>query len=60
MPGQTIVAQSVVPVLDEDTPETLAARVLPEEHRAYIQAVQWFAAGRLRIEGRRVRVVPPS
>ncbi len=51
-----IVLQTVVPVLDDDTPETLAARLLPEEHRAYIQALQWFAEERLVIEGRRVIV----
>lgn len=53
-----IVIQTPVPVLDNDTPETLAARILPEEHRAYVRAVQLFAAGRLRIEGRRVRILP--
>lgn len=55
-----IVLQTAVPVLDDDTPETLAARVLPEEHRAYVRAVQLFAAGRLRVEGRRVFVLPPK
>jgi len=51
-----IILQRVVPVLDDDTPETLAARVLAEEHRAYAQAIRLFAEGRLVIEGRRVRV----
>jgi formyltetrahydrofolate-dependent phosphoribosylglycinamide formyltransferase len=51
-----IVVQRTVPVFDSDTPETLAARILPEEHRAYVQAVQLFADGRLRIEGNRVRI----
>jgi formyltetrahydrofolate-dependent phosphoribosylglycinamide formyltransferase len=51
-----IVLQTAVPVLDEDTPQTLAARVLAEEHRAYPRAVQLFAEGRLRVEGRRVFV----
>ncbi|HZP81410.1 MAG TPA: phosphoribosylglycinamide formyltransferase [Chthonomonadaceae bacterium] len=55
-----IIVQTAVPVLEEDTPETLAARVLPEEHRAYVRAVQLFAQGRLRLEGRRVRVLPPA
>ena len=45
-----------VPVLDDDTPETLAARVLVVEHRAYAEAICWFAEGRLRVEGRRVRL----
>jgi phosphoribosylglycinamide formyltransferase-1 len=49
-----IVLQAVVPILDDDTPETLAARILPEEHRIYVEAVRLFCAGRLRITGRRV------
>ena len=47
-----IIAQRAVPVLDADTPQTLAARVLEKEHRAYAEAVQWFAEGRLKTEGR--------
>ncbi|HEU4751482.1 MAG TPA: phosphoribosylglycinamide formyltransferase, partial [Armatimonadota bacterium] len=54
-----IILQRAVPVLDDDTVETLAARVLEEEHRAYPEAVRLFAEGRLRIEGRRVRTLPP-
>lgn len=53
-----IILQRVVPILDEDTPETLAGRVLPEEHRAYTRAVALFAADRLRIVGRRVFTLP--
>jgi phosphoribosylglycinamide formyltransferase-1 len=53
-----IVLQRVVPVLDDDTPETLAARVFEQECEAYPEAIRLFAAGRLRIEGRRVRVLP--
>jgi len=53
-----IILQRVVPVDDDDTPETLAQRVLVEEHRAYPEAVRLFAEGRLCIEGRRVRVLP--
>ena len=49
-----IVSQRVVPVLDDDTPESLAARVFAAECEAYPQAIQWFAQGRLRVEGRRV------
>lgn len=49
-----VVAQAAVPVLDEDTPDTLAARVLVEEHRIYPAALSALAAGRLRIEGSRV------
>lgn len=53
-----IILQRAVPVLEDDTPDSLAARVLEEEHAAYPEAVRLFAAGRLRIEGRRVRVLP--
>lgn len=49
-----IVWQKAVPVLDDDTPETLAARILPEEHKVYPQAIQLFAEGNIRVEGRRV------
>jgi len=44
-----IVAQAAVPVLDDDSEDTLAARVLAQEHRLYPQAVAWFCAERLRI-----------
>ncbi|HUU14454.1 MAG TPA: phosphoribosylglycinamide formyltransferase [Terriglobia bacterium] len=49
-----IVCQAVVPILDEDTPETLAARILKEEHRIYSEAVCLLVEDRIRIEGRRV------
>ena len=52
-----IILQRVVPVLDDDTPDTLAARVFEQECEAYPEAIRLFAEGRLRIEGRRVRVV---
>lgn len=51
-----IILQRTVPVLDNDTPETLAARVFAAECEAYPQALQWIAEGRVRVEGRRVRV----
>jgi phosphoribosylglycinamide formyltransferase 1 len=51
-----IVLQRSVPVLDDDTPDTLASRVFDEECEVYPKAIQLFAAGCLRIEGRRVRV----
>jgi phosphoribosylglycinamide formyltransferase 1 len=51
-----IIAQAVVPVLPDDDEAALAARILAEEHRIYPQAVAWFAAGRLALEGRRVIV----
>jgi phosphoribosylglycinamide formyltransferase-1 len=50
-----IVMQSVVPVLPDDSEQSLAARVLATEHRIYPQAVQWFVSGELRIEGGVVR-----
>lgn len=51
-----VIVQRCLPVMEDDTPETLAARILPEEHTAYIQAIQWFAEGRLQVVGRRVVV----
>ena len=51
-----IILQRAVPVLETDTPESLAARILVEEHRAYPEAVQTVLDGRWRIEGRRFRV----
>jgi phosphoribosylglycinamide formyltransferase-1 len=51
-----IIIQAAVPVRETDTPETLAARILEEEHRIYPRAVQLYAEGRLRVEGRRVTV----
>ena len=49
-----IIAQAAVPVMDDDTPDTLAARVLVEEHRLYPQALAALASGRLRVDGQRV------
>ncbi len=49
-----IVVQSPVEVLDGDTPETLAARILKEEHRIYSDAVRMVLEGRFHIDGRRV------
>ena len=49
-----IIIQAVVPVYDEDTADTLNARILKQEHKIYSQAIQMFAAGRLEIQGRRV------
>ncbi|MEQ1795034.1 MAG: phosphoribosylglycinamide formyltransferase [Nitrospira sp.] len=51
-----IILQAAVPILDDDSPETLAARILVQEHKLYPRAVQLFAEGRLRVEGRRVLV----
>jgi phosphoribosylglycinamide formyltransferase-1 len=51
-----IIIQAVVPVLDGDTEDDLAARILAQEHRIYPRAIGLFAEGRLRVEGRRVIV----
>jgi folate-dependent phosphoribosylglycinamide formyltransferase PurN len=53
-----IVLQSVMEVRDDDTPETLAARLLPVEHATYVRAIRLFVEGRLKIEGNRVREIP--
>lgn len=53
-----IIIQKCVPVEEGDTPETLAARILPLEHQSYVEAVQLFAQDRLKVEGRIVRVLP--
>lgn len=52
-----IVLQAVVPVLPDDDLERLSARILAEEHRIYPEAVKLFCEGRLRIEGRKVRIL---
>jgi phosphoribosylglycinamide formyltransferase-1 len=52
-----IVLQAAVPVLDDDTVESLSARILAEEHRILPEAVRLLSEGRLRIEGRRVRIL---
>jgi phosphoribosylglycinamide formyltransferase 1 len=52
-----IVLQRAIAVHDDDTAETLAARVFAEECAAYPEAIRLFAAGQLRVEGRRVRIV---
>ena len=57
--GPTII-QAAVPVFDDDDEETLAARVLEAEHRIYPLAVRWLIEGRLRLEGRRVRLSAPA
>jgi len=51
-----IILQAAVPIVDHDTPETLAARILEQEHKLYPRAVQLFAEGRLQVQGRRVRI----
>jgi phosphoribosylglycinamide formyltransferase 1 len=53
-----IVLQAWVPIEDSDTPETLAERILREEHRIYTEAVRIVLEGRYRIEDRRVLILP--
>jgi phosphoribosylglycinamide formyltransferase-1 len=53
-----IIIQAAVPVLEDDTVETLSARILKEEHRIYTEAIKIVLSGRWRIEGRRVRILP--
>ncbi len=52
-----IILQRTVPVLDDDTPETLAARVFKAECQALPEAIALYADGRLKVEGRRVKVL---
>lgn len=52
--GGPVIVQARVPVLPGDDPDTLAGRVLEQEHRLYPQAIRWFAEGRLRLKGEQV------
>jgi formyltetrahydrofolate-dependent phosphoribosylglycinamide formyltransferase len=54
-----VILQKAVPVLDDDTPETLAARVFEAETEAYPEALQLIACRRVQVDGRRVRIAPP-
>jgi phosphoribosylglycinamide formyltransferase-1 len=53
-----IIVQRPVPILDDDTPATLHARIQVEEHKAYPEALQLLAEDRVTLEGRRVRIAP--
>jgi phosphoribosylglycinamide formyltransferase 1 len=55
-----IILQACVPIEDDDQPDTLAERILKQEHRIYTEAVKIVLEGRYRIEGRRVRVIPEN
>lgn len=55
-----IILQKAVPVKDDDTSETLAARVFAAECELYPQAIQLFAESRLQVEGRHVHILPPK
>jgi len=56
MDAGQIITQGVVPVLGDDTPDTLAARILEAEHRCYPAALRLIAEGRVKIEGDGVRI----
>jgi phosphoribosylglycinamide formyltransferase-1 len=58
MDAGPVIIQRTVPVLDDDDEESLSSRILIEEHQAYPDAVRLFFEHRLRIEGRRVRILP--
>jgi len=53
-----VILQRTVAVEDDDTPDILAARLLPVEHATFVEALQLLADGRLKVEGRRVLVEP--
>ncbi|MGC2062698.1 MAG: phosphoribosylglycinamide formyltransferase [Thermodesulfovibrionales bacterium] len=58
-----VIIQAAVPVMDDDTEETLSARILRCEHRIYPEAIRLFAEGRLEVKGRKVRsgnMLPPE
>lgn len=56
MDSGPIILQEAVPVMSEDTAETLAARILTVEHKLYPRAINLYCQGRLRIQGRRVLI----
>jgi phosphoribosylglycinamide formyltransferase-1 len=51
-----MIAQAAVPVLDDDSADTLAARILVQEHQLYPQAVAWFVSDRLQVIGGKVKI----
>jgi phosphoribosylglycinamide formyltransferase-1 len=52
----SVILQASVPVLDDDTEDGLSERILEQEHKLYPQAIKLFAEGKLKIEGRRVKL----
>jgi phosphoribosylglycinamide formyltransferase-1 len=52
-----IIIQAVVPILDNDTVDSLSERILKQEHKIYSRAINLYAEGRLKIDGRRVLVI---
>lgn len=57
MDSGPIILQKTVPVYDNDTEDTLSARILEQEHTAYSEAVALYAAGRLKVSGRKVEIL---
>ncbi len=55
-----IIVQRAVEVMEDDTAETLAARILVEEHKAYVDAVALIAAGRVGVTGNRTKIIDPQ
>lgn len=55
-----IIVQAVVPVLPADTADTLAARILEQEHRIYPRAIELIATGRVHVDGRTVAIAPAA
>jgi phosphoribosylglycinamide formyltransferase-1 len=51
-----VIIQAIVPAYDDDTEDTLAARILREEHRIYPQAIQFYAEGRIEVKDRKVHI----
>lgn len=51
-----IIIQAIVPAYDDDTEDTLGARILREEHKIYPQAIQFYAEGKIEVTGRKVRI----
>jgi phosphoribosylglycinamide formyltransferase-1 len=51
-----IILQAVVPVYDDDTADTLAERILEQEHRIYPEAIRLFCEGKLEVRGRKVYI----
>ncbi|QSZ66745.1 phosphoribosylglycinamide formyltransferase [Methanofollis aquaemaris] len=60
MDSGPIISQRCVPVLEDDDEDSLADRIIEEEHRALPEAVALFCEDRIQVEGRRVRVLPPA
>lgn len=55
-----IVAQRAVEIREDDTPDSLAERVQEKEREVYPEVIRWFAAGRIHVEGRSVRILPEN